>query len=348
MSQPGAKSRVVLSLLWLVIGSAMVGVPVWLVLTRWPAILSGHPAMLVAVFASGLFGIVAVAWAIATLVSGARVDLEGDPEHPRYRTPAQLDRRARWRIVFAVPAILVSVLLVSILAYARPFVATDRAVQAHRSGDNVRLVERLGWYELVPARQDDAGNPIKPTTGLVVVPGARVDSRAYAALLRPIAEAGYFVAVTKEPFGMPIIDPIHASGVIDVHPEIRYWAVGGHSLGGVAAATVAAQDGRVTGLVLYASYPASPITRTGLKAVSISGTLDGLTTPRDIAESRSRLPKATTVVAIAGAVHSTFGDYGEQPGDGVPTVDHAAAQAQIAGATRALLASLTPPPAKKR
>ena len=47
---------------------------------------------------------------------------------------------------------------------------------------------------------------------------------------------------------------------------------------------------------------------------------------------------------IDGAVHSWFGDYGDQPGDGTPTGDRAAAQAKMVEATQALLASLTPPP----
>ena len=48
MSQPGALSRTILAVLWLLLGIAMVAVPIWLGWTRWPAILSGHPAMLVA------------------------------------------------------------------------------------------------------------------------------------------------------------------------------------------------------------------------------------------------------------------------------------------------------------
>lgn len=38
-------------------------------------------------------------------------------------------------------------------------------------------------------------------------PGARVDSRAYLPLLRPVAEAGYLAVVLKTPFGMPILHP---------------------------------------------------------------------------------------------------------------------------------------------
>ena len=211
------------------------------------------------------------------------------------------------------------------LAYARPFVATPVAVAAMRSEKGVQINERLSWYEMKPVKQDKTGKAIKPTTGLVFVPGARVDPRAYADVLRPLAEAGYLVAVLKEPFGLSVVQPEHAETVIDLHPEITYWAVGGHSLGGVTAASFADSNEQVNGLVLYGSYPADRIERTDLKVLSISGSADGLTTPADIEASKANLPPTTTYVVIEGASHSTFGDYGDQPGDGIGAGDRAAA-----------------------
>ena len=256
----------------------------------------------------------------------------------------QVLRRAHWRIIFAVPALVLAFLLVLVLAYARPFVAAPTASAAFRSENGVRLADRLGWYELIPVRQDASGAEIKPTAGLVFVPGARIDSRAYADVLRPLAEAGYLVAVLKEPFGFSFLDADHGGKVLDVHPEITDWAVGGHSLGGSTAASLADEDERVKGLVLFASYPGDPLVRDDLKALSISGTADGFTTPADVEASKGSLPPATSYVVINGAIHSSFGDYGEQPGDGVATVDRTTAQAEINKATLGLLASLAPPP----
>jgi predicted alpha/beta-hydrolase family hydrolase len=344
MWQPGALSRTVLALIWLVLGIAMVAVSVWLGWTRWPAILNGHPAMLIAGIACGLLGFIAVAWAIGSLTIGGRQDREGDPEHPAHRTSKQVLQRAHRRIIFAVPALVLAFLLVVVLAYARPFVATPTANAAFRSENGVRLADRLGWYELVPVRQDASGDEVKPTAGLVFIPGARIDSRAYANVLRPLAEAGYLVAVLKEPFGFSLLDADHAKKVLDVHPEITEWVIGGHSLGGSTAASLADKDERAKGLVLFASYPGEQLVRDDLKAVSISGTADGFTTPADIEASKGNLPPATSYVVINGAVHSSFGDYGEQPGDGIATVDRTTAQAEINKATLGLLASLAPPP----
>jgi predicted alpha/beta-hydrolase family hydrolase len=344
MRQPGALSRTVLALIWLVLGIAMVAVSVWLGWSRWPAILNGHPAMLIAGIGCGLFGFIALAWSIGSLAIGVMQDREGDLEHPAHRTSKQVLQRARWRIIFAAPVLVLAFLLVITIAYARPFVATSTATAALRSEDSVRLADRLGWYELIPVREDQSGETIKPTAGLLFVPGARVDSRAYAHVLRPLAEAGYLVAVLKEPFGFSVLDADHGKKVLDVHPEITGWAVGGHSLGGTTAAALADEDERIKGLVLFASYPAKPLVRTDLKAVSISATADGFTTPEDIESSKANLPPDTTYVVINGAVHSSFGDYGEQSGDGVATINRAAAQTEITKATLALLISLAPPP----
>jgi Alpha/beta hydrolase family len=335
MRQPGALSRT---------GLAMVAVSVWLGWTRWPAILNGHPAMLIAGIACGLLGFIAIAWSVGSLTIGDRQDREGDPEHPARRTSAQVLRRAQRRIILAVPLLVLAFLLVVTLAYARPFVATPAATAALRSEKDVRISDRLVWYELIPVKKDAAGDDIKPTTGLLFVPGARVDSRAYAHVLRPLAEAGYLVAVLKEPFGFSLFDADQGKKVLDVHPEITYWAVGGHSLGGTTAASLADQDERVKGLVLFASYPADNLVRTDLKAVSISGAADGFTTPADIEASKGKLPPNTSYVVINGAVHSSFGDYGEQSGDGIATGDRSAAQTEITRAALALLASLAPPP----
>lgn len=175
----------------------------------------------------------------------------------------------------------------------------------------------------------------EPTRGLVFFQGALVDPRAYAKILQPIAEAGYLVSILKAPFDLPIADIGGVRSEIDAHPEVQWWAIGGHSLGGVAAATFASGSPRTTpALLLWASYPFSSLASVNeLTVLSVSGTADGLTTPADVEASKAKLPSDTTYVAIEGAVHSYFGDYGEQRGDGTPTISREDAQQQIVAAT---------------
>jgi hypothetical protein len=347
MAQPGTPSRIVLALLWLVLGSAMVAIPAWLGWTSWAVILNGHPVMLVVAMVCALLGVVAVVWAVATLVIGGRQDRGGTPDSPRHRTRGQLRRRARARISLAVPALAIAALMAGSLAYAKPLAASSAAVAALPSSADVRYADRLTWYELAPTRKNSAGAPIRPTTGLVFYPGARVDARAYAKILRALARSGYLVIVLKEPFGFALTAPNQAKSPIEVHPEIRYWAVGGHSLGGTAASSFANISGEVKGLLLWASYPAARVTRTDLTITSIFGSADGVVTPADIAANRDKLPKRTSYVGVRGASHASFGDYGEQPGDGTPTLPTAVAQAQIVQASATLLAALTPRPRRR-
>jgi pimeloyl-ACP methyl ester carboxylesterase len=346
MAQPGTTSRRVLAVIWLVLGAAMVVVPAWVGWTRWSVILNGHPVTLAVTILCALAGVVALAWAVASLLLGARFDRELRPGQPGHRSTVQLRRRARWRLGLAIPALVICLATVSLLGWSRPFAASPVAVAAMRSSTSVRVSDRFTWYELQSSRKNSQGREVKPTTGLIFYPGARVDSRAYANLLRPLAESGYLVIVLKAPFGLGLIHVAHAERVLEVHPEIARWAVGGHSLGGVAASAFADNHAaKVKGLLLWASYPAGKLQRADLKVVSISGSADGLATPAKIAASKPDLPPARTrFVTVKGGIHSFFGDYGLQPGDGTPGVSRAVAQQQIVAGSRQLMAWLVPPP----
>ena len=92
------------------------------------------------------------------------------------------------------------------------------------------------------------------TTGVVFYPGALVDPRAYVPNLLPLAEAGHPVVILKLPYNIAFFDPNGAQAVMDANPEVERWVVGGHSLGGVMASSVAGRDdARIRGLLLWAS-----------------------------------------------------------------------------------------------
>ena len=182
-----------------------------------------------------------------------------------------------------------------------------------------------------------------PTTGFIIYPGGRVDYRAYAPAARQIAAQGYLVVIVHVPLNLAVFNPGAAADVLAAHPEIQHWAVGGHSLGGSMAANfVYTHPDAVDGLVLWAAYPASSndLSDTDIQVLSISGTLDGLSTPEKIAASLPLLPANTTWVAIEGGNHAQFGWYGEQSRDNAAEISREDQQTQILRATQEFLAGL--------
>lgn len=183
-----------------------------------------------------------------------------------------------------------------------------------------------------------------PTVGYVLYPGGRVQAEAYAPLARAIAERGYLVAIVYAPLNLAFFNIGAAQAVIDAHPAIEAWAVGGHSLGGVASSLfVAGRPDKVRGLVIMASYPANNALaeRDDLRVLSIYGTEDGLANPDSILASVKNLPPGTQLVAVRGGNHGQFGWYGDQLGDKPAALSREEQQAQIVEATVALLAQLS-------
>lgn len=157
--------------------------------------------------------------------------------------------------------------------------------------------------------------------GLVYIPGAKVDPWAYAYKMSGVvAEDGVTVVITKPWLNLAFFDLRPLSAFTDLAPEMGTWIVGGHSLGGVRACQLATD---ASALALFASYCANDLSDSGLPVISIAGSEDGLSTPAKIADARHLLPADAGMHEIEGASHSSFGDYGPQPGDGTPTISDA-------------------------
>jgi len=314
-TQTSAPPRKRTALFWVsaACAAALAGVAVWM-LAGNPAVLAGHPLLpgiLLAAAAAGL------AWAVLLWL---RRDV------PR--------RRSRLRTVGAWAGRLAVLALAAGLAWLSPFAYQAGATAEAGPRSDLTLTETNTAVTMSP-------DGVKPTKGLVFYPGARVDARAYQDILAPVVGAGYRVVILKEPLGLSLLEGNQARSAIEDNPDITTWAVGGHSLGGVSASSFALNNTDITGLVLYASYPVESLRgRGGLSVLSVSGTMDGLSTPAKIQASRDLLPGDTEFIAIQGGVHAFFGDYGSQPGDGEPGIGRGAAQQQIAGATVSFLERL--------
>jgi pimeloyl-ACP methyl ester carboxylesterase len=222
-------------------------------------------------------------------------------------------------VVIAVAALLVWSQVGVMAAEPEPLAAVtdDPAIDVHDDGTAMVLSPAEGG----------SGQ------GLVFIPGAKVQAEAYAAKLSgAVTELGMTVVITKPWLNLAFFDPRGLSTFTDLAPGVEEWAVGGHSLGGVRACQLAPD---ADALVLFASYCANDLSESGLPALSISGSEDGLSTPQKIQDARGELPADAVFVEIAGAAHSSFGDYGAQAGDGTPDISDADMTADLTDALAA-------------
>ncbi len=314
MSIESLPTRGPLSWLNVAVASAGIAVVLWACATDATNLIHMHPAYPVLLIITGVLCIVAL-----------------------WRNLLPRSRRRGWRRAARVVMLVLGFAGIAAIAWLRPYPAVEPALTAMRSDATVHVIETATSITLSPRGRASA-------VGVFFQPGALVDARAYAAVLRPLAQAGDTVVIAKQPLNIAFL----ALGAFDdarySYPEIGRWVVAGHSLGGTVAAIEAEQGQNqgshpVVGLMFYASYPASSM-RTSLiiPVESISGTRDGLATPAKIAASRADLPLDARFTVIVGASHAQFGSYGPQPGDGTPTIDDDMAREQITAASMRFVA----------
>jgi hypothetical protein len=213
-------------------------------------------------------------------------------------------------LVKAAAAILVvGTLGMIVWAKAGEREAQGTALAALRSSETV-TVSQDEWVVFQP----EAGAEI----GLIFYPGGLVEAGAYAPILHQIAAEGVLVVITPMPLNLAILDTGAAAAVIDAYPQISYWIIAGHSLGGASAAIFAENHpGTVDAIVFWDSYPANSadLSDNDIAALSIFGTTDGQPNTENLIETKSLLPDSTLYIGIEGANHAQFGDYGPQGGD---------------------------------
>jgi len=296
--------------LWMtrVVSTLGVIVTVWAAVSTGSMLVHGHPAYLI---------LLVLAFVVSLAIS-ARSWL------------ARVVRHRGWKGIRGVLVVL-SLGVIALAWWLVPSSAVEPALSAMDSDTSVTVTETADQIVLQPTG-------VASDVGVFFQPGARVDARAYAAVLRPLAEAGHIVVIPKQPFGIAFLSTGAFGSARAAHPPVARWVVAGHSLGG----TVAAMDAQsfagaptepIVGLLFFASYPANDLSGLGASVLSISGANDGLATPDKISASKASLPKDARYLVIEGGVHAFFGDYGPQSGDGEPSISQDAARAEISAAT---------------
>ena len=170
-------------------------------------------------------------------------------------------------------------------------------------------------------------------TGLIFYPGGLVEPAAYAPVLHTIAEEGVLVVITSMPFNLAIFNSGAANAIIDNYPHISNWIIAGHSLGGASAAIFADNNPtKIDSIAFWDSYPpnSADLSDNTIPVISIFGTTNNFPNTENFNEKKYLLPEDTIYVAIEGANHAQFGDYGPQKNDVVASISLAEQHDQVA------------------
>lgn len=224
-------------------------------------------------------------------------------------------KKRRISRLFPVLAILLIVITTCGIYVSDYYHADTIAIEKFSASTNVRkttLADGVIAYS--------SGNA---ETGLIFYPGGKVEYTAYEPLMLACAEQGILCVLLKMPFNLAVLDVNAADGIQDHFPEIEEWYIGGHSLGGSMAANYLAKNANnFKGLILIASYSTTDLSEDDLKALSIYGSEDNVLNHEKYKEYKTNLPGDFEEIVLDGACHAYFGMYGEQDGDGTPTIEN--------------------------
>ncbi|MDO4978113.1 MAG: alpha/beta hydrolase [Eubacteriales bacterium] len=154
-------------------------------------------------------------------------------------------------------------------------------------------------------------------TGLIFYPGGKVEYDSYVPLMSRLARKGIFCILIHMPYNIAFFDANAADGIPEKYPEIKEWYLAGHSLGGVVAESYLEKNKEdYKGMIYLASYGTKDIHDTNLRVLSIYGDSDQVVNVDKIKESRDLMPEDYEEHIIEGGNHASFGNYGDQKGDG--------------------------------
>ena len=230
----------------------------------------------------------------------------------------------KWKFRILVPLFaLIDALVIAFLLWASVYYrADDTAIKAMQS-DGVVTVEQTksGW--LFDGPSDDKA--------LIFYPGAKVDEKAYAPILRLLAQEDMDVYLVNMPLHLAFFGIGKAGEIIENSAYEQYY-ISGHSLGGAMAASYAAEHvSDFKGMILFAAYPTQ---ETAIDTLVIYGSEDGVLNMARIEEAPNLVSGNYSEVVIDGGNHAQFGNYGEQKGDGEADISAEEQQTQTIQAIR--------------
>ncbi|MDO4650796.1 MAG: alpha/beta fold hydrolase [Eubacteriales bacterium] len=210
-------------------------------------------------------------------------------------------RKKTRRILVGILLVLIALAAMAGVYVSDYYHAGDTAAAIQK--DESIVVKEQNWLYL-KAKSDEIG--------LIFYPGAKVEYSAYLPLMKNLQEKNINCFLVKMPGNLAILGSNRGEQVIEAHPEIQKWYLGGHSMGGAFASSYASKHSeKISGVILlgaylYGDYPVE-------QSVTIYGEQDQVL-------NRSKITYEENVHVLAGGNHAQFGDYGEQKGDGTASI----------------------------
>lgn len=221
--------------------------------------------------------------------------------------------------------IVAGVAAVAFKVYVGDFYKADREIinQFEKEyGSNVQLFQNNDLMVFVP--EVDSIKAI-----LVYYPGGKVEFKAYSGLMYELADRGFLCMIPRMPENLAFLK-VNAADIIkknypnETGSYADYpWYLAGHSLGGVAASKFLydhLDDGNYAGIILCASYTTSDFSNSDIRLLSIYGSEDKVLNMENYEANKVNWPSDSEEYVIQGGIHSYFGNYGIQEGDGVPAI----------------------------
>jgi hypothetical protein len=250
--------------------------------------------------------------------------------------------------------ILLALLGILVLAMCQHFVRTltphrleahPEAKEAIRRGLENGSIVIEPWYDLyLPSefssdKSDESCRGVVGS-GLVLFPGALLEHRSYGVIATKLAAEGMVVLVPNcEPARLPTpVLGANANWVVETlaeiknkhHITVQEWSVGGHSLGGHAAASMIDRisDDVISKLVMWGVYslPGLNLRNSTAQTLLVTATEDGFNWPTNGTQKEDLFQKLPSRVhslddsaasttfwyEIKGGNHAGFANYGPQ------------------------------------
>ena len=208
--------------------------------------------------------------------------------------------------------LLITLVLIFIFIFMFMFIylndyykASDNINNYLKDSEEVKVIKNKNGYLF-----DGPGNE----NILVFYPGGKVEYTSYALLMNNLSKEGIDTFIVEMPFNLAFFKMI---AIKEIKNEYDYesWYLGGHSLGGVVAASDT-NNNDIKGLILLASYSTKKVE---CETLSIYGSNDKVLNLDKYQENKKNIINMKEVI-IEGGNHANFANYGNQKHDKKATI----------------------------